>query len=138
MTSMFDTHPPLIYVIIFYVIMKLGFEICTHPPFMTMSSKFTVFLCASLNDFLFDLYSYRLLKKSQGKFKWLWFNLQYEDSNFEHFYFKLLRLKFYLFQLSEMLIDPRLISIIDLIESPIDDLTSLLEPFDQKQKALCM
>jgi len=51
---------------------------------------------------------------------------------------RLLRLKFYLFQLSEMLIDPRLISIIDLIESPIDDLTSLLEPFDQKQKALCM
>ena len=37
MTSVFDTHPPLIYVII------LGFETSTHPPIMTMSLKFTVF-----------------------------------------------------------------------------------------------
>ena len=42
MTSVFDTHPPLMYVIISYV-KKLGFETSTHPPFMTMSSKFIGF-----------------------------------------------------------------------------------------------
>ena len=48
MTSVFDTHPPLMYVIISYV-KKLGFETSTHPPFMTMSLKFTVlFLRAPL------------------------------------------------------------------------------------------
>ena len=49
MTSVFETYPPLRYVIISYL-KKLGFETSTHPPFMPMSLKFTVFFKASLTE----------------------------------------------------------------------------------------